>query len=230
MEQRAMNRPSLVLALFAAGCGGSEAARCVEGASLACACADGRAGAQLCDSRGVLGPCSCEVGREAGAPSADAAVDAAPVVSHAVDLLFMIDNSPTMIAKRNVAPALFNVLLSALEKAPSGRPDLHVGVITSDLGAGSRPLANGGCQRFGGDRGLLQAKAGCGLEGGALFLSSGRDGHNNFTGGIEEAFSCLSNVGSAGCGYEHQLQSVRVALDGKLAPENKDFLRDEAVL
>ena len=55
--------------------------------------------------------------------------------------------------------------------------------------------------------------------------------NQNFDGDIESAFSCIAPLGITGCGFEHQLQSVRVALDPDLMPpENRGFLREEAIL
>jgi hypothetical protein len=121
--------------------------------------------------------------------------------------------------------------MEELKKIPGGLPDLHIGVISSDLGAGSRPLANGGCPRPGGDRGILQTKPSCGLDANSLFIASAGNGTmNNFTGTLESAFSCIASLGSYGCGYEHQLQATRVALYEQITPENRGFLRDDALL
>jgi hypothetical protein len=59
---------AIVLA-FAAGCFGCGA-RCVPGASAACACTDGRMGAQICGEDGRFAPCVCSGGGDGG----DAAV------------------------------------------------------------------------------------------------------------------------------------------------------------
>src|SRR3954447_15555034 len=53
---------------------------------------------------------------------------------------------------------------------------------------------------------------------------------NNFQGKIEDVFSCLANAGSMGCGFEHQLQAIRLALYENFTPENRGFLRPEAYL
>lgn len=67
-----MLRPSLtMLSLVIAACSSPAARpRCLVGASLACACADGRSGAQICQEGNTLGPCSCtsSTGADAGVP------------------------------------------------------------------------------------------------------------------------------------------------------------------
>jgi hypothetical protein len=125
----------------------------------------------------------------------------------------------------------FPAFIERIRQVRGVLPDLHIGVVSSDLGAGSQPLGNGGCARPGGDRGIFQTKPACGLANNAVFLSSLNNGTtNNFTGSLEQAFSCMANLGNAGCGYEHQLQATRVALYESITPQNKGFLRENAVL
>jgi hypothetical protein len=58
----------------------------------------------------------------------------------------------------------------------------------------------------------------------------------NFTGGdITPVFSCMANLGDQGCGFEHQFESVRLALQRSLTvtnpPDpNAGFLRQSAYL
>jgi len=121
--------------------------------------------------------------------------------------------------------------MDALRKIPGGLPNVHIGVISSDLGAGSKPLANGGCPTPGGDRGIFQTKANCGLDANSRFISSfNNQTMNNFQGNIDQVFGCMANLGVAGCGYEHQLQATRVALYESVTKENAGFLREDAFL
>jgi hypothetical protein len=117
-------------------------------------------------------------------------------------------------------------LLRELAALPGGGPDLHAGVISSDLGAGRIPLGNGGCARVGGDRGLLQTKSHCGVPGGGLYLSVAPGA----LGPAAAPLGCMMDLGVAGCGYEHQLAAVATALDPVATPENAGFLRPEAHL
>jgi hypothetical protein len=147
-----------------------------------------------------------------------------------LDLLFMIDNSPSMKEEQANLIRNFPVMINELKKLPGGLPNLHVAVVTSDLGAGSVPLSNGGCPRIGGDRGIFHAPN-CGLAPGSNFLTTSSDGAlNNFQGDLQSVFNCMASVGDQGCGYEHQLQATRVALYEAITPENKGFLRDDAML
>jgi hypothetical protein len=148
-----------------------------------------------------------------------------------LDILFMIDNSPSMQEEQSLLRRNFPVLMEELKKLPGGLPDLHVAVISSDLGAGPTPIGSGACARPGGDRGIFQTKPTCGLAPNAKFLVSFNNGTmNNFSGDIANAFSCVADLGARGCGFEHQLQATRVALYEAISPENRGFLRADAHL
>lgn len=142
-----------------------------------------------------------------------------------LDILLMIDNSPSMDSKQLALAQAIPLLMDELKRRPGGLPDLHVGIVSSDLGAGRSSLA-GNCSRVRGDQGLFQVKLGCGLKDGALWIESSAI-NTNFTGDISHVLGCMAMLGTAGCGYEHQLQSVAVALQ---RPEHVDFLRSEADL
>jgi hypothetical protein len=118
--------------------------------------------------------------------------------------------------------------------------DLHLGVVTSDYGAGDQ--AGGGCTASpGGQRGLLQAigaaaPAGCVATADAPFIrykfAPGGD-QSNLPGGstpaaLVQQFTCMASVGASGCGIEHQLESVYAALHNGV--ENAGFLRADALL
>jgi hypothetical protein len=148
-----------------------------------------------------------------------------------IDILFMIDNSPSMAKKQANLKKNFPFFMNELKKIPGGIPNVHVAVISSDLGAGTVRLANGGCPMVGGDRGVFHTNPNCGLDPNSKFLSSFNNGTmNNFQGDISQVFACIAAAGDRGCGYEHQLQATRVALYDSITPENKGFLRDEAFL
>jgi hypothetical protein len=143
-----------------------------------------------------------------------------------LDLLFMIDDSRSMAEEQTNLARNFPRLIDELEKLPTGFPDLHLGVVSSDLGAGSGNRLV--CDKEMGDRGVMQG-AGCGLGGEHYLISEGRGTRTNFSGDIAQVFSCMAGLGTQGCGFEHQLQSVRMALSGFVA-ENTGFLRPDAHL
>lgn len=142
-----------------------------------------------------------------------------------LDLLFMVDNSSSMKEEQSSLAKNFPLFMSELDKG--GVSDLHVAIVSSDFGAGG--IDQDGCHGQG-DRGQFQVKDGCGLDPNtAHFLTRDSKGTPNFKGKLEDVFACLANLGTSGCGYEHQLQSVRVALSS-YNPDLKSFLRPDAYL
>jgi hypothetical protein len=150
-----------------------------------------------------------------------------------VDILYMIDNSGSMKEEQDKLRRNFPAFIDTLRELPGGLPNLHVGIVSSDLGAGNIFLSgNPACNRSGGDRGELQVRAGCGLDAkfGNFLISLNNDSQHNFTGTLASAFACMADLGTAGCGFEHQLQSIRLALNSTSTPANQGFLRSSAIL
>jgi hypothetical protein len=159
-----------------------------------------------------------------------------------LDLLFMIDNSPSMepLQAKLLAqlPVFMNVLkmLPTGDGATTGLPDVHVAVISSDSGPGKFDLPDDHC-RHQGDQGAFQTqpRGSCTttpLIGGQTFLQASNDqGQKNYVGDIADAFACIAALGHDGCGFQGQLKSVRWALDPTTMPAgNRGFLRDDAYL
>jgi hypothetical protein len=213
-----------------------------------------------CSSRTPLGQLPVKT------PDADTGqgidVPGLPAPRCAVDVLFVVGNSLGMDPKQAALAQSFPQMLQQLQQPPGGLPDLHIGVVSSDIGAGSDNIG-GSCSRVLGDRGLLWGNDtnntiatvagppnnGCGLNLGARWIEDvqtldGSGRQQNYTGNLTDVFSCLAKgVGVNGCGYEHQLQSLRVALNpqqvncdsqGKnctdINMENVGFLRPKAYL
>jgi hypothetical protein len=72
----------------------------------------------------------------------------------AVDILFMVDNSPSMDPKQRALAANFPKMISVLQSLPGGLPDVHIGVVSSNMGAGNGAMG-GNCGNGLGDMGLL---------------------------------------------------------------------------
>jgi len=210
-------RASLVALVFiemVAGCEGRAAFRVPAG--------DGGVTKTVPDAGTLVSPSQCPVGTEPRVVELGTPVK--------LDLLFMIDDSPSMQEEQTNLARNFPRLIDELTKLPTGFPDLHLGVVSSDLGAGLARTSDA-CGVSGGDRGALQARGGCGLNSSkARYLTSENGGSkNNFTGDIADVFACMANLGTQGCGFEHQLQSARLALSGFVS-ENEGFLRSDAHL
>jgi hypothetical protein len=168
--------------------------------------------------------------------------------SGAVDVLFMVDNSPSMAPLQQKLAAGFVSFMNVIDALPGGVPDLHIGVVSSDLGASQdipgctpvSPQPPSGAM-IDGDAGRLQflprgACTNTTLASGAHYIALRTDPTtgariSNYTGTLPEVFSCIAQLGDIGCGFERQLASVRRALDPAKAPsENAGFLRRDAFL
>ena len=173
-------------------------------------------------------------------PANEQVTGASTAPSNKVDVLFMVDNSSSMTSMQQKMLNEFPVFVQTLSAIPGGLPDLHLAVISSDLGAPSdvdimcTNTGNGGNFFF-------QPEGTCvgtTLQPGATFITDDATGTTkNFSGadpaGLSNVFQCIALLGSAGCGFEHQLASVARALgaDGSPAPSgNSGFLRPDAEL
>jgi hypothetical protein len=154
------------------------------------------------------------------------------------DILFMVDDSSSMEPSQATLIASIPAFFTALEGLPGGLPDLHIAVVTSDMGAGDGTIT--GCSGNGDDGVFRYAPTGSctatTLQNGATYISDtgGSAPVTNFTApDIATVLQCLVQVGANGCGFEQQLASVARALgtDGSSPPqENVGFLRPNAYL
>jgi hypothetical protein len=186
----------------------------------------------------------CTSSRTIGQPTLYVRDDTIQLVQRdKVDILFMIDDSPSMAPKQAALRANFPELVTRIQTlATNGAPaSFHIGVVDSDLGAGRFTLNNGQCHPDG-DGGKLRTGAAatdpsapgtCAslqLGNGESFIDydSATGASNLGTFDLTTAFGCLSSVGSGGCGFEHQLESVYRTLTTPSL--NPGFLRDDALL
>ena len=139
-----------------------------------------------------------------------------------LDVIFLVDNSRSMAQEQASLARNFPLFMRELQNL--GELDLQLAVISSDVGAGG--INNDNCRETG-HSGIFRTGSNCGLAAGATFLTVGRDGSKNFTGELTDVFGCVATLGTGGCGYEHQLQSLRTAL---YRPEQMNFLRPDAHL
>jgi hypothetical protein len=154
-----------------------------------------------------------------------------------IDILFVIDNSNSMAEEQATLSKNFPQFIEALrsQKLNNKIPNVQLGVITSDLGAGNYGLPS--CEVAGGDGGKLSSQprvAGC-TPPSQPFISY-NEGVTNIKSGtkdpieqVKEAFQCIAEIGSGGCGFEHQIEAARRALDPKLNV-NPGFIRPDAFL
>ena len=152
-----------------------------------------------------------------------------------LDILFVIDDSASTADKQVRLAAAFPQMMDVLAQIDGGLPNLHIGVVTSDMGtssSGTAPgpaigqIGQGGCTGVGKDGALRMTPAMT-----AAFLSdvAASDGSRikNYTGELRDAFGELARVGDTGCGFEQHLAAMKRAL---VNPLNAGFLRSAANL
>jgi hypothetical protein len=149
------------------------------------------------------------------------------------DILFMIDDSASMQSHQANLIANFPIFMNTLRAFPGGLPNLHIAVVTSDLGAGPETYISS-CTP-GGKAGAFRApppSPTCLGPTGSFIDESNNESVKNYPGTIDEAFTCIANVGTLGCGFEHQIASAALALGfgGTIPAGNVGFLRPDAFL
>jgi hypothetical protein len=154
-----------------------------------------------------------------------------------LDILFVIDDSPSMADKQVALANAFPQMMDVLSQVDGGLPNLHIGVVTTDLGTlgsdSAQPgpaigqLGAGGCAGQG-KGGTLQTSGAAVTD---AFLSDvegpGGTRVRNYTGALRDVFSTMARVGDGGCGFEQPLAAMAHAL---VNPTNAGFLRPEANL
>jgi len=140
-----------------------------------------------------------------------------------VDVLFMVDNSGSMREEqallREEIPRMIRVLASGnrdddLELEFTPVRSMHVGVITSDMGAGSPPTASDvpSCNPGLGDDGIMvntASGAGCDTTFPSRVFAFERGGDEDVFGA---QIGCVADLGTGGCGFEQQLEATLKAL------------------
>lgn len=159
-------------------------------------------------------------------------------VSADIDLLFVIDNSSSTRDKQLVFAQNFPKFVESLDAFPLGRPNLHIGVVstTVDIGTGGFSSGASGCPTPApNDDGLLQNTPrvmGCTPPNGRYIsdFKTPEGGRTvNYTGTLAQEVSCIAQIGPDGCGFEAPLEAMKRALD-ESRPENAGFIRDGAYL
>lgn len=137
------------------------------------------------------------------------------------DVLFVVDNSSGMAPFQQALLAAIPTLEAALKGLPA-MPDYHIGVVTTDLGAG--PFTFLGCNRCGRDGRLQSNPSACqwGSPSAGFYLT------NTLFGPMAENFECLAAVGDQGCGFEQPLESAAILLT--TLSISAGFLRPDASL
>ena len=162
-----------------------------------------------------------------------------------VDILFVVDNSLSMADEQAKLARQFPKLIDALRSPKLGPvkagavcnesntsgckiANVRIGVVSSDMGAGNYGVCAGN------DRGQLQYKAKVGNcqpprdrwisynEGATNIFGAGKDPIEK----VKEAFSCIAQLGTSGCGFEQPMEAAMQALHPQLN-RNPGFLRND---
>jgi hypothetical protein len=141
-----------------------------------------------------------------------------------VDLLFMVDNSSSMKEEQTALAVQFPRLIQALTTGDRDldgkvdfRPakDLHLGVVSSNMGVAGALTDDPSCDGHGDDGVLLHRATdaslpSCLADAYPSFLSYRADGGDpTRTAGD---FGCIAALGTTGCGFEQQLEASLKAL------------------
>ena len=159
-------------------------------------------------------------------------------LNRAVDILFIIDDSGSMADKQSNLRANFPNFINVLNTVQGGLPDIHLGVVSSDMGVLATDgqvgpqvgaVGAGGCAMRGKDGRLLTN----GADVMGTFISDIKqsDGTRvrNYNGDLATVFGEMASIGALGCGFEQHLHAMRRALDPSNAA-NQGFIRQDAFL
>ncbi len=188
-----------------------------------------------CSSGGGSGP----GGGHGGGPAGSTGTVVFPEnVNRDLDVVFVLANSSNMGKAQGNLIANFPTFVQTMQAFPGGMPNLHLAVVSSDMGAGT---GNGRCAGNG-NAGIFQwggpTTTCAATTDGARFLSNVA-GITNYTGDLSSLFSCVAALDEGGCVYEQTLLSVTHALgadnfdiSGNPEPpqQNQGFLRAGAYL
>jgi hypothetical protein len=161
-----------------------------------------------------------------------------------VDILFVVDDSGSMADKQQNLKDNFPNFINVLNTIQGGLPDVHIGVVSSDMGTkadgvatpgpGVGGIGSGGCGNTGKDGKLLLGPA-TGVTGTFLRDIKLPDGtrQDNYGGGgtsagLAQKFGQMASIGATGCGFEQHLHAMHRALDNN--PANAGFIRQDAFL
>lgn len=151
-------------------------------------------------------------------------------INRDIDILFVIDNSNSMKQEQASLAANFPKFTGVLDNIEGGLPNVHIGVVSSDMGSLNTNF--NGCAGLGDNGALRKAGGACGING--QFIrnveneAGGRITNHGDPSTLSTVFSCAAELGTGGCGFEQHLESMRAALTNNTV--NAGFLRPNAKL
>lgn len=151
-----------------------------------------------------------------------------PTERRDLDVLFVYDDSAGSVFINGWPTG--GPLWTLPERWDGRAPNLHVGIISQDMGAGSYEIT--ACDDSQDGRLQNQPRGACAGPSDPYIIDvdDGQGGRvRNYTGTLDETFGCIDRLGIDGCGFEQPLAALRRAIDGS-QPHNAGFLRDDAAL
>lgn len=165
-------------------------------------------------------------------------------INRDIDIVFLIDKSPTMADEQMALTEAFPEFMNILSQIEGGKPNLHIGVISQDIGAGGGAVG-GNCSGSGDNGNLLAIPRipGCTPPSGNFIQdiegplpgSPRITNYNNPDSNdalLADTFECIATLGPSGCGFEQHLGSLKKALVDNTGAGgvNSQFLRPNAFL
>jgi hypothetical protein len=146
-----------------------------------------------------------------------------------LDILFVVDDSNSMTREQDEIVENFHRMIDVLEGLPTGLPNLHLGVVSTDVGGGEisgPPPYPAGVLRNQPRISGCTPPAGRFIEDVALPDGTRR---RNYSGSLADTFACIAKLGDDGSGFEQPLEAMRLALD-PATTDNTGFLREGSLL
>jgi hypothetical protein len=164
-----------------------------------------------------------------------------------VDILVVVDNSGSMAAEqsmlRDAFPNLITSILTGTDPVTGAQVhapvrDLHIGVVSTDMGVGGYNVQTCETDPLIGDDGVLQHTphgTGCSTAYPtylSYFIDPTTEPDLGQVNQLATDFGCIAVLGTSGCGFEQQLEAAKKALIDHSQPggANAGFLRDNTIL
>jgi hypothetical protein len=158
-------------------------------------------------------------------------------IDRPVDVLFVVDNSMSMVEEQMRLAEQFPALIAGILDPPEPtRPvtDLHAGVVSTDMGTGGYEV--GGCpDPVDGDDGVLlhtpsSTVSGCDTAYPPYLEYAYETPDSTMIEWISTGLRCIATLGIDGCGFEQQLLASTRALVDHRDGANAGFLRPDSIL
>lgn len=169
---------------------------------------------------GLVVACTDEPRSGPGGTSRSVRVDIPLPGSNRIDILLVVDNSPGMSEQRDRVRAHAAGLAEVLGTLSGGMPDVHIGVVGTDV----RVPGDGNCE------GTDALRIGGAAVTGAFVSDRPFAGQRqkNYSGELATVLSTMADLGSQGCAFPRPFEAAKRALSNTV--ENAGFLRTDAQL